>query len=265
MEKRKNGEYGDGRKEGGWKTDIPPLFHFRLEKDNPAKGIPALLYISLPWARMDPWELSAYLPPFLGYSSSIDTVYDSSVENWLGKRGLRVWWHQHWPYPEYEDYRRKEYARYLLERGADGKKSGANPESGPGEELLRHFLVLGYAPFLPELLEPYLKGMKSLSFLTGREEPELERFVETVYEEYGLAVSCRVPMERRFLVQPECPRPSLILDLSGESRLSPVNVAEGSVWLDMDSCEEKRRRIEGCGRLSYFSMKKEWGRGAKFS
>lgn len=240
------------KKEEGGGDSIPPLYRiWQADEDF------GLLYVKVPWARLDPWELRRFLPPFTGRSVSVSTVYDGSMSEWLQKRGLRGWWLQGWQYPEYGDYRRVDYARQLLRlAGQAGRKRF-------------HYLVLGFEAFVPEVLAPYLREMKSLRFLVGKKDELPEDFAEEVCEEYGLAVSCGVAPGKGdagpfFHFVPECPLPTVILDLTGEAYLSAARTAPGSVWLDMDSLEEKRRRVEAAlGGDAYFSIKKEWGRAGK--
>lgn len=226
-------------------ADIPPVFHiWQMGTD------PNLLYVEIPWAGLDPWELKEYLPPFMRYSSSVDTVYDISMSLWLKKRRLTEWWSRAWPYPEYRNYHQKDYAMQLLQKGASVHKTG-------------HFFVLGYEDFVPEALMPHVKSMKSLTFLVRREYEALEDFMEELNEEYGLAAALRVVPDDGLLC-PECAFPATILDLSGERKVEMSHVKEGGIWLDMDSSEEKRRRAEACGgQMAYFSVKKEWERQGK--
>lgn len=200
-----------------------------------------VLRANLPWIR----ELSEYLVPYQLQSPSCGMVYDESVDKWLKSRDLCGWWEKNWPVPAFEDYHDAVFACRLMER-----------------VHLSHFLVLGYAPCVPQLLSGQARRMKSLRFLLKKEPEGLDEFIEDFYEEHGLAASVRVVEGGSFKGERiVCAQPTAILDFSGESHLFTADIARGSVWLDMDSMEEKRRRIEDRNTgIYYFSMKKEWKR-----
>ncbi len=227
---------------------LPPMIHFRQLAEERH-----FLVARIPWAALDPWTLAGYAGAFLGHSSSVETVYDKSMEGWLKKRGLWEWWGQNWPFSEYREYHREEYADRLLKK--------AVAQGGPR----RHFLVIGFEPFLAAVLMKYAKEMKSLRVIVDREASGLEAFAEDVFEEYGLAVSCRNLTDQHRLQRDQVrlawergrQEGAVILDLSGEKK-PLLHPPEGSVWLDMDSQGEKRRRVEAYQGVSYFSMKKEW-------
>lgn len=231
-------------------SGFPPTFHI-CRKFNEMTEDSDLLYVTIPWARLDPWELRDYLVPFYGYSSSIDTVYDRSLSRWLKKRKLQGWWQGNWPYPEYRDFFRQEYAERLLHQGIS--KTGSK----------QHFLILGFVDFLPKLLRRSLAHIKSIQLLVKEENEAVEAFIEDVYEEYGIAVNCR-EQESFENMRLACPNPTVILDFTGAEKISAIDAAPGSAWLDMGSLDEKRRRIEAQGgSISYFSVKKEWELSAK--
>ena len=61
-----------------------------------------------------------------------------------------------------------------------------------------------------------------------------------------------------------CGEPVIVVDFTGESYMVVPAVPEGSVWLDMFSVEEKRRRILARGKdITYFSMKEIWKNAQK--
>ncbi len=126
-----------------------------------------------------------------------------------------------------------------------------------------HFIVLGRVNCLPWLLDPFLKRLKSLRWiLPERQYGEEElKYVEEICREYGLAVELqlldsaadyrRLRMQSFFSVT--------VLDFSGEEKLSCTDLAEGSRWLDMESSETKRERLQRQrAKVAYFSLKKEW-------
>ena len=105
--------------------------------------------------------------------------------------------------------------------------------------------------------------MKSLRWIVLEKDcsQELLTFVEDFYTENGLAIALQTlthsVMLRRLRIS--CDQPANILDFTLEPYIGIADVAEGSVWLDMQSIEEKRRRIAGrTFGIQYFSLKERW-------
>lgn len=130
------------------------------------------------------------------------------------------------------------------------------------EAVLPHFVILGTASCIPELAEEYACRMKSLKWILREADysEEMQDFVEDFYTEYGLAVSLQTVPDgaelRRLRLTFDLP--SNILDFTRETGPN-VTPAEGSIWIDMWSREEKRRRILGrCRGITYVSLKEKW-------
>lgn len=128
---------------------------------------------------------------------------------------------------------------------------------------LTNILLLGQACCVPEILSEYARGIKSLKWILPARQfrEEQQELVEMLEEEYGLAAQVRLLSEEESYKQiyPVCGVPTLILDFSEADRIPTADVAGGSIWLDMGSSEEKRRRIEDRDTsIRYFSLKKEW-------
>lgn len=195
-------------------------------------------------------ELSEYLKPYL--SAACYSICDDSVEKWLRKENLTEWWSRNWPVCEFTGYREWYLADELLR---EARKAS----------LPAHFLVLGYEDCVPGLINTCVRQMKSLRFvLTGPCEP-LQDYLEELCEEYGLAANVQLLQQEDRQKGPfyhypvVCTCPSVILDFTGEDMLYTADTAKGSIWLDMDSMEKKRRRIEDRDTgIRYFSMKKKW-------
>ncbi|MCM1326156.1 MAG: hypothetical protein NC094_02455 [Bacteroidales bacterium] len=153
---------------------------------------------------------------------------------------------------KFTDYREEKWADYLMRYGS-----------------WSHYVVLGNAPCLGTLLPKYVKKMKSLRlFLKESEFDEgLEEVLDLLFEEYGLAADIqfleedagykKLPIFGAF--------PCNVLDFSGEEKVLFRAAAPGSVWLDFDGLEEKRRRSELRGSaVHYFSLVKEWKTAIQF-
>jgi len=126
-----------------------------------------------------------------------------------------------------------------------------------------HFIILGRVNCLPWLLAPYLKKLKSLRWiLPERQYGEGEQdYADEICRQYGLAVETQLLEEaadyRRLRLGSFLP--VTVLDFSGEEKMSCAGLAAGSRWLDMESSEMKRERLQRqSAKVAYFSLKKEW-------
>lgn len=150
-------------------------------------------------------------------------------------------WQQCFPYPDFHGYREETYVQMLLEQGN-----------------LFHMMIVGYHGCLPWVLKGRVRRLKSLRLVLTEMSTECEEWLDMLYEEYGLAASVTLVDNYRRAVL-SCAVPSMILDFSSEGHLLTHQVAKGSIWLDMDSLEEKRVRIEGRNTgIMYFSLRKLW-------
>lgn len=155
---------------------------------------------------------------------------------------LPALWRKYLPLEEFQGYAQRFWVRQVFSQGA------GLPASPP------HFVILGTAPGLPEVLEAHARRMKSLRWFLLEAEwgEELSAFVEDFYTEYGLAIELRLLEDGAALKRLRlfCGEPVIVVDFTGESYMAVPAVPEGSVWLDMFSVEEKRRRILARGKTS---------------
>lgn len=168
-----------------------------------------------------------------------------------GEKTLACLWRECFQVAEFMGYGQLFWAKQLL------------PEKGPD-----HFVILGTAPCIYEMVEGLARRMKSLSWILLEEDYDgpCQDFVEDFYTEYGLAAAMR-PVESKTAlrrIRLEYVMPVNVIDFTGEARIAVTGLAEGSIWLDMMSVEEKRRRVEGQGRgIAYFSLKQKWRHAQK--
>ena len=168
-----------------------------------------------------------------------------------GSHILSALWQKYMDYEEFSGYMKPFWVEMLMPKAA-----------------LYHFVILGTAPCIPELIEKYAGRMKSLKWILSENtsSPELMEFVEDFYIEYGLAISlqvlsCEGEWKRLGML---CGVPSNILDFTVDSWPNAPRAAEGSIWLDFGSVEEKKHRIEGrCSGVVYFSLKDKWRRAQR--
>ncbi len=152
--------------------------------------------------------------------------------------------HAYWNIPEFESYHDYLWVQELMQYTVPG-----------------YYLILGYAACLPEILRGYVGRMRGLKWFLKPEQYtlEVEDFIEEFYVEYGLAVEVHLVGEAWNRVRPGSAVPVNVLDFTGEEKLSAYDVADGSIWVDMDSIDGKNRRMEARNPgITYFSLKKQW-------
>ena len=126
-----------------------------------------------------------------------------------------------------------------------------------------HFIILGTAHGLFDMIEKWAGRMKSLRWILQETDcdEELTGFVEDFCTEYGLAIMLE-PLQGAAALKRlrlTCPQPVNVLDFTGEAYMAVSDVPRGSVWLDMFSVEEKQRRIMARGTgITYVSLKEKW-------
>lgn len=159
---------------------------------------------------------------------------------------LPVLWQKHFQAEEFRGYTQQFWVERLLPRAA-------HP----------HFIILGTAPCLFDVIEKCANRMKSLRWILPETDcdEELLGFVEDFCTEYGLAIMLEplqgaAELKRLRLT---CPQPVNVLDFTGEAYMAVSDIPKGSVWLDMFSVEEKQRRIIARGTgITYVSLKEKW-------
>ena len=169
---------------------------------------------------------------------------------------LPALWRKYLPLEEFHGYTERFWMEQVFYQGV---RLSASPP---------HFVILGTAPGLPEVLEAHARRMKSLRWvlLEAEWDEELSAFVEDFYTEYGLAIELQLLEDAAALrrLRLFCGEPVNVVDFTGESYMAVSAAPEGSVWLDMLSVEEKRRRILARGKnIAYFSMKEIWKNAQK--
>lgn len=169
---------------------------------------------------------------------------------------LPALWRKYLPLEEFHGYTERFWMEQVFYQGV---RLSASPP---------HFVILGTAPGLPDVLEAHARRMKSLRWvlLEAEWDEELSAFVEDFYTEYGLAIELQLLEDAAALrrLRLFCGEPVNVVDFTGESYMAVSAAPEGSVWLDMLSVEEKRRRILARGKnITYFSMKEIWKNAQK--
>ena len=179
-------------------------------------------------------------------------VYENTVRETLyGDNPVAKVWQKLWRWKEFSLYTEPFWIRQMMPFAVN-----------------YHFIVLGSAPCVPELMSQCADRMKSLRWImdAAYEEAhseELEDFAENFYQEQGLAVTLeKVSNFRTFRL--DCTEPANVLDFTGENRVFAGEAAQGSVWLDMWSSEEKCSRFaeRGAG-IKYVSLREMWRKTQK--
>lgn len=184
-------------------------------------------------------------------------VYDRAVREVLfGDNPVAELWQREWRTEEFTGFTELRWIQPLLSR-----------------TVSPHFIVLGTASCIPQLLRQCADRMKSLRWVIEEayeqeHREELEDFAENFYQEQGLAVTMeqvqgRYGFERMRLL---CRDPANILDFTGEDKIGVGWAAKGSIWIDLWSSEEKCRRITQCNTgIRYFSLRENWRSTQKIS
>lgn len=155
-------------------------------------------------------------------------------------------WQKHWDIPEFTDFFGIRWVEPLL--------SAAR---------LPHFMILGNAPCVPEVILACADRMRSLRWVLRKEDvtQQIQDFLEDFYLDYGLAVILQ-PLEGS-RGDPgydyKSQAPVCVLDFSGGERFLTGAVCRGSIWLDMASQEKKERRFLGRDSgVTYHSLRTFW-------
>lgn len=199
-------------------------------------------------------EMRKELSPYVDERSECYCVYEKTVREILyGDNPVARVWQRLWKEKEFAFYADFSWVRLLM-------PSAVN----------HHFIVLGSAPCVPELLAQSASRMKSLRWIVDENygaahSEELEDFAEDFYQEQGLAVTIeRIVNLKAFRLN--CAEPSNVLDFTGEDGVLPGETGKGSVWLDMWSSEEKCRRFaQRGGGIQYVSLREKWRKTQKKS
>lgn len=182
-----------------------------------------------------------------GGMGDIRCVYEDSLRFLTEDAGeAAACWRQAWDIPEFGDYKKIRWIRPLLE-----------------EVHHSHFILLGAAEGIPEILERFARQMKSLKWYINEEDMSetVQDWVDDFYEEYGLAADLRELAGENALkrLKLKSEAPVCVMDFTKETKLFAGNLAEGSVWLDFCSMDEKAMRMtKQAPGIYYVSLKKHW-------
>ncbi len=176
-------------------------------------------------------------------------VYDYSFEKWLETVTYEREWRRLWHLPMYDAFYEKENVLQLFE--SIGK------DNVPGEVW-----ILGYGPGMQEWIPQLARQVRYLTFYVEFVTGSLERFRETLEEEYGLVAQVKLVAPGEFRKQRlRSATPVLVIDFSGRDAISVIGLGKGSIWMDMDSMETKRHAMEDRKTgVQYLSLKKLWKR-----
>jgi hypothetical protein len=197
------------------------------------------------------------LAPYLEHTHSCSTIYDTVLLNWLEAQGQWDLWQNFWPYYAFTAYRDPIFVNPLLQYA-----------HAP------HYLIIGFDPYVTELVTARARRMKSLRLLLDYGPKGLGDFLDDLYEEYGLPASFTMlpdqsgqdtdwdtdtathPFKHALI---ECHVPSVIVDYSEETNLRITSLAPGSLWLDIYGDDEKHRRLNmQFPDIAYMSIKTLW-------
>lgn len=192
-------------------------------------------------------ELSALVLPMTDFPGESYVVYDDV----LCRKSFPLLWQKICDFPEFDGYLGEQWAELLLPYATK-----------------TDYLVLGCSGLLQDYL--WSKGirMKSLTWILPRHlyMEDVKQFEEDFLYEYGLAIDMQIiQSETEYRKIPLVSRSCInVLDFSGEDKLNVTGLQPESIWLDMSSSEQKKRRIEASNpQISYISLKNMWKEAKK--
>ena len=192
-------------------------------------------------------RLAGEVQELAGADSDLFCVYEDGIGRVLnGRTALAGLWQKWFEWKTFDRYTDVFWVELLMDAA-----------------VWPQFVILGTADCVPGIIEAHASRMKSLRWLIPEADctEEVQQFVEDFYVESGLAITLQtVPEVREFRrMQLISVQPTNILDFTGETHVLVSRLAAGSVWIDMRSLEEKKRRILGRGDgIVYVSLKEKW-------
>lgn len=170
------------------------------------------------------------------------TVYEERLRTNIDTSS---WWDA-WKIPEFENYGQPLWVEKIVSQGD-----------------FPNLLILGQSYCIWDLLVRNARRLRSVKwYLLQREYTgEAEAFIDSFYEEYGLAIEVHLLDEKKDWCRVcfHCREPVKVLDFTGEEKVSACGVIKGSIWLDMNAMDGKAARMEVRNQgIRYFSLKKLW-------
>ena len=167
-------------------------------------------------------------------------VHDGAFANWLQEKQLVGAWKDMWDFPLYREYTQPHNLRLLLQQLSAG--------SWPGK-----WIVLGEATGISDWIEDLAKYMKSITFFAQNPPGGWEQLQEYLQKEYGLLTE----WYRSF--HPISAEPAMVLDYCTREKVFVWDIRKGSIWIDMNSMESRRRDVqERDTGILYCSLKRFW-------
>ena len=187
-------------------------------------------------------QLRLELAESLEERDEVYLYYDESVK-------ADSWVRNVLPFAEFSDYLKWDWVQRILPKAPN-----------------HHFLVLGDAPCVKEVLWMLASHMKSVLWVAPDIEAEdmLEDFAEEFYQETGLAIRLQfLPPGTTYgqLVIPEnfSKEPVAVLDFTEGRHIPRYMPPRGSMWLNMSAGTDKEHRIRARGlSCEVISLRKQW-------
>lgn len=176
-------------------------------------------------------------------------VYEESFQKWLQETGQALTWSNSWELPLYSDYHQKDNLKLLLQQI-------------PHKEWPSKAYVLGSGMGMKEWLPWIAPHVQSIELYVEFLTKGLEMLREELCEEYGMITDLKLVAPGEFPKERlRSKERILVIDFSGQQKLSVLGLARGSIWVDMDSSEEKRHLIEDRPTgVKYLSLNTIWQR-----
>lgn len=174
-------------------------------------------------------------------------VYEEGFQEWLKSMRYEKEWRRLWHAPVYTDYHAKENVQRMLQM--------LSKEQFPQEAW-----ILGQGPGMEEWLPTIARQVRNLTFLTEFVTKGFEDMLEELEENFGLVAQVRLVTPGEWKKQRlRSLQPVLVMDFSGEEVIPVTRLGRGSIWMDMDSVDDKQHAMEERrAGVVYFSLKNLW-------
>lgn len=174
-------------------------------------------------------------------------VYEEGFQEWLKSMRYEKEWRRLWYAPVYTDYHAKENVQRMLQM--------LSKEQFPQEAW-----ILGQGPGMEEWLPTIARQVRNLTFFTEFVTKGFEDMLEELEENFGLVAQVRLVTPGEWKKQRlRSLQPVLVIDFSGEEVIPVTRLGRGSIWVDMDSVDDKQHAMEERrAGVVYFSLKNLW-------